>query len=91
MDRVMFCLKPFDVNDFRHKFETDEIFNVSQQPFLCKNLKLHFPTKLKPCIFNISLHRALLTLVVVNQIVDNNSLRIATSLLHSNKIISPIS
>ena len=34
LDRVMFCLKPFDFNDF--SFETDKIFSVSLLPFCVK-------------------------------------------------------
>ena len=63
LDRVMFCLKPFGLNDFNLKL-------TKYNSYLCKNLKLSFPRKVN------SLPRALDNLVVVNQIVDKNPLRI---------------
>ena len=73
LDRVVFCLKPFDLNDFSWKL-TKYLFPYSY--FCGKNLKSSFPRKLKSCICNISLPRALHNLVAVDQIVNKNPLRI---------------
>ena len=43
-----------------------------------KKSKIKLPQKLKPCIRNTSLPRALHNLVGVNQIVDKNPLRIVS-------------
>ena len=67
LDRVMFCLRPFDFNDFSLKLTKYLMFTNSH--FLCKSLKLSFPRKLKPYICSTSLPRALHSLVVVKSIV----------------------
>ena len=76
LDRVMFCLKPFDFNGFSWKIKKYSMFSNSY--FSEKNLKLSFPRNLKPCICKTSLLRVLHDLVAVNQIVDKNPLRTVT-------------
>ena len=61
LDRVIFCLKPFDFNDFSLKVTKYLMFPKSY--FCEKNLKSSFPRKLKPCICNTSPPRALHILV----------------------------
>ena len=62
LGRVTFCLRPFDFNDFSLKVTKYLMFPWSH---FCAS----FPRKLKPCICNSSLPRALHTLVVVKSIV----------------------
>ena len=75
-DRVNVLSKPFDFNDFSLKLT--KYLMLPNSHFLCKNLKSSFPRKIKPCICITSLPCALHNPVAVNQIVDKNSLRIAT-------------
>ena len=64
LDRVMFCLKPFDFHDSSLKLTECLTFPKS---YLCeKTLKSSFPRKLKLCVCNTSLLRALHNLVAVN-------------------------
>ena len=76
LDRIMFCLKPFDCIDFSLKLTKYLMFPNSH--FCVKNLKSSLPRKLKPCICNTSLPRALHNLTAVNQIVDENPQRKVT-------------
>ena len=68
LDRVTFCLKPFQFNDFNLKLRKYLMF--SNRHFCVKNLKSSFPRKPKPCICNTSLPPALHNLDAVNRIVD---------------------
>ena len=83
LNRVIFCLKPFDLNDFSWKLTKYLLFPKSS---FCEKSEIELPRKLKPCICNTSLPRALHSLVAVNQMVDKKPLRIVSLLLYSDKI-----
>ena len=87
LDRVLFCLKPFNCNDFSLKLRIRKYY-VSSQPFLCKNLKSSFPRKLNWLHLQHQSATCFAQPVVFNQIIDKNLLRIVTLLLYSNKINS---
>ena len=88
LDRVMFCPKPFDFNDFSLKLTKYLMFPKSH--FCVKVSNRASPensslTSVTPvCHVLPGLHN----LVVVNPIVDKNPLRVVTLLLCSNTINS---
>ena len=67
-DRVMFCLKPFDFNDFRLKMTKYLMFPNSH---FCE---IELPQQNSTSCICTSLPLALHNLFVVNQIVDKNPL-----------------
>ena len=85
LDRVIFHLKPFDLNDFSLKLTKYLMFPNSH--FCLKIWNRAFPENSSSCICNTSVPRALHNLVVANQMVDKNPLRIVALLLYSNKSI----
>ena len=83
LDRVIFYLKPFDFNDFSLTLTKYLMFPDSH--LRLKILNQAFPENSTSCFCDISLPSVLHNLVVVNQIVDKNPLKIITLLLYSNK------
>ena len=82
----MVCLKPFDLNNFSLKLT--KYLMCPNSSFCVKIRNQASPENLTSCICSTSLPGALHNMVVVNQIIDKNPLRIVTLLLYSNKINS---
>ena len=73
LDRVMFCLKPFDFNDFSLKLTKYFMFLTA---VFVKKSEIELPQKTQAFHLQHQSARAWHNLVAVNQIDDNNPFRI---------------